>query len=170
MHYNNENLGSNCYEYNVTKLQNWVLKQTNINNICCLMSNFTGIIRELYDLMMNTNINFPGTLKTSRLFLEQLWIIPPWEFWELGLMIQIWFGQGILYTAKVWDCWYIDVSHICSYAMYPIEWDKIVQPQYCPALLQVALSAYPLGVNSGWPSSTYTAGKEWIHSFLKCGT
>lgn len=108
MHYNNENLGSNCYEYNVTKLQNWVLKQTNINNICRLMSNITGIIRELYDLMMNTNINFPGTLKTSRLFLEQLWIIPPWEFWELGLMIQIWFGQGILYTAKVWDCWYID--------------------------------------------------------------
>lgn len=72
MDYNNENLGSNCYEYNVTKLQNWVLKQTNINNICHLMSSFTGIVREFYDLMMNTNINFPGTLKTSRLFLEQL--------------------------------------------------------------------------------------------------
>lgn len=125
MDYNNENLGSNCYEYNVTKLQNWVLKQTNINNICHLMSSFTGIVRELYDLTMNTNINFPGTLKTSRLFSEQLWIIPLWEFWELGLMIQIWFGQGILYTAKVWDCWHIDCHMYVHMQWIPLNEIKL---------------------------------------------
>ncbi len=78
-----------------------------------VMFNFTRIIMKLLliELMNNRNIHFPGTLKISLLFLEQLWTTPPWEFWELGLMIQIWFAQGIIYTAKVCDCWYTN-SHM----------------------------------------------------------
>lgn len=69
MHYNNENSGSNCHEYNCHNVVKFGPKNRLI--LILFVIYFTGIIWELYDLMMNTNINFPGTLKTSLLFLEQ---------------------------------------------------------------------------------------------------